>query len=231
MKTITITAGGVEAAVEKKRIKNMYIRVFPPDGRVKITAPLRTPDETIRGFLASHAAWAEKQREKLAGRPETEHTYETGEMCFLWGRQYRLAVVTGSRNTVRAEGPNIILQVREGGTPEERAQIMARFYRGELSRAVPPVLEQYERMTGVHASEWRIRDMKTRWGTCNTAKKRVWLNLKLAQKPPECLEYVIAHELAHLLEHSHNAVFWAYMDKFYPDWRAVRARLNGRNGV
>lgn len=224
----TLIFNGMEARVEKKRIKHMYIRVYPPDGGVTITAPLRTPDEAIRRFAESRAGWVEKQRAKLAWQPaKTERTYTTGETCFLWGEPYRLEVMRGTRDAAFTDGKTIVLQVRGDGTAERRAAVLGNFYRDELARAIPSLLEKGERIVGVRAQEWRIRSMKTRWGSCNTRERRIWLNLRLAQKPPECLGYVIVHELCHLLEHGHNAVFWGYMDRFYPAWREVRKTLNG----
>lgn len=226
-----ITLGGIEATVEKKRIKNMYIRVCQPDGSVKITAPLRATNGEIRRLLESRAAWVEKQRRKLALHPaQTEPAYVTGESCFLWGERYRLMVIDGAKSDVHIDGQSIILRVREDSTATQRAEALARFYRDELMREIPPELEKYQRIVGVRAAEFRIKNMKSRWGTCNTREKRIWLNLCLAKMPPECLTYVIVHELVHLLERSHNAVFKAYMDRFYPNWRLVKARLNGKMG-
>lgn len=227
----SLTLNGLTVSVERKRIKNMYIRVYPPDGGVKITAPMHTTDAAIRRFAESRAAWVEKQREKIARLPaDVKLACETGETCFLWGGRYRLEVVPGPRNEAFTDGDHIVLRVREGGAADQRAAAMERFYREELARGIPAVLEKCERIVGVRAREWRIRDMKTRWGTCNARDGRIWLNLRLAQKPPECLEYVIVHELVHLLERGHNAVFRAYMDRFYPDWKEVRKTLNGIGG-
>jgi len=227
----SLTLNGLTIAVERKRIKNMYIRVYPPDGGVKITAPLQATDAAICRFAESRAAWVEKQREKIARLPaETKLACETGETCFLWGGRYSLEVASGPRNEAFTDGNRIVLRVREGGAADQRAAAMERFYREELAHGIPPVLEKCERIVGVRAREWRIRDMKTRWGTCNARDGHIWLNLRLAQKPPECLEYVIVHELVHLLERGHNAVFRAYMDRFYPNWREVRKTLNGIGG-
>jgi predicted metal-dependent hydrolase len=227
----SLTLNGLTVAVERKRIKNMYIRVYPPDGGVRITAPLRATDAAIRRFVESRAAWVEKQREKIARLPvDVKLACETGETCLLWGGRYRLEVAPAPRNEAFIDGNRIVLRVREGGAADQRAAALGRFYREELARAIPSILKKCERIIGVRAREWRIRDMKTRWGTCNARDGRIWLNLRLAQKPPECLEYVIVHELVHLLERGHNAVFRAYMDRFYPNWKEVRKTLNGIGG-
>ncbi len=227
----SLTLNALPIIVEKKRIKNMYIRIAA-DGRVKITAPMRTPDATIRAFAASRAGWIEKQRQKLAAQgAEAEPAYKSGEDCLVWGARYRLVVEYDRKSGVRIEGERAVLSVPEGFDVARRAEILARFYRALLEDAIPPLLEKYARIVGAQAASWRIRDMKTRWGSCNTREKRICLNLRLAKLPPECLEYVVVHELTHLLERGHNERFWAYMDRFYPDWRAVRARLNGKSGA
>jgi predicted metal-dependent hydrolase len=224
-----ITAGGGAAPHAKKKKKHVYIRVFPPDGKVRVTAPLSMSDEAVSRFLASHAAWVEKQRAKLAGRTwECEQRFESGETHFLWGRPCRLEVLTsGSRNEVLMQDQTIVLRVREDSTAAQRAAVLNEWYRQHLKEALPGVLAKCERVVGVRADEYRIKSMRTKWGICNVSKKRIWLNLQLAKKAPECLEYVLIHELAHLREKSHNNRFKAYMDKYCPDWRAIKQRLNG----
>ncbi|HWQ58111.1 MAG TPA: SprT family zinc-dependent metalloprotease [Clostridia bacterium] len=224
-----LTLDGLEIAVEKKRIKNMYIRVHAPDGQVKITAPLNVSDEAIRAFASSRTAWINKQLHRIAAQAErAEPSYITGEYCDIWGARYLLEIVTGKRGGARLEGQSVLLSAREDSTPQQRAKTLEGLYRALLSEAVPPLIERYESLAGVRAAGWRIRNMKSRWGSCGIPSRRICLNLQLAKKPPECLEYVIVHELVHLLERGHNARFWAYMDRFYPNWRAVRAALNGR---
>lgn len=225
---INLNIGGVDISAEKKQIKNMYIRVLPPDGKVKITAPVSASDDAIRMFAISRIAWIKKQRQKFAEQPrQTERHYVTGESYYLWGVRYRLDVVYSNvRNDIAVSGSKIIMQVRKDSTPQQRANVMEEWYRGILKNAIPPVFEKCERIVGVKAKEWQVKNMTTKWGTCNIQAKRIWLNLQLAKKTPECLEYVIIHELVHLLEKSHNEVFRAYMDNFYPNWRTVKAHLN-----
>ena len=225
---INLTVGGIEISAEKKNIKNMYIRVVPPDGKVRITAPMSATEDTIRMFAVSRISWIKKQRQKFSEQArQTERRYVTGESYYLWGKRYRLDVVYSNvRNDVSVSGQKIILQVRKDSTPQQRANVMDGWYREILKKAVSPIFDKCERTVGIKAREWQIKNMRTKWGTCNILKKRIWLNLQLAKKTPECLEYVIIHELAHLLEKSHNDVFRAYMDKFYPNWRTVKATLN-----
>lgn len=179
-------------------------------------------------FAVSRIAWIKKQRQKFAEQPrQTERKYVTGESYYLWGERYRLDVVySNTRNDVSLRGQKIVLQVRKDSTSQQRANVMDEWYREVLKSAIPPVFEKCERLIGVKAKEWQVKNMRTKWGTCNIQAKRIWLNLQLAKKTPECLEYVIIHELVHLLERDHNDAFKGYMDRFYPNWRTVKANLN-----
>lgn len=225
---IKLTVSGIDISAEKKHIKNMYIRVIPPDGKVRITAPMTATEDAIRMFAVSRIAWIKKQRQKFADQPrQTERRYVTGESYYLWGKRYRLDVVYSNvRNDVSISGQKIILQVRKDSTSQQRANVMDEWYREILKEAIPPVLERCEKIVGVSAKEWQVKNMRTKWGTCNIEAKRIWLNLQLAKKTPECLEYVITHELVHLLEKSHNEIFKAYMNDFFPNWRTIKAQLN-----
>lgn len=227
---INLNVGGIDICAEKKRIKNMYIRVIPPDGNVRITAPMAAADDTIRMFAVSRIAWIKKQRQKFLEQPrQAERRFVTGESYYLWGKRYRLDVVYSNiRNDVSISGQKIVLQVRKNSTTQRRARVMDEWYREVLKKAIPPIFAKCERLVGVKANEWQVKNMKTKWGTCNLQAKRIWLNLQLVKKTPECLEYIIVHELVHLLEKSHNDVFKGYMDRFYPNWRTVKANLNGQ---
>ena len=225
---ITLTIGDIEIFVEKKRIKNMYLRVISPDGKVRITAPMSATEKIIRMFATSRISWIKKQQQKLADRPtQTQLQHVSGENHFLWGKLYPLEIIyRNTQNFVLIGCNKIILQVSKDSTTEQRADIMNNWYREILKKAITPLFEKYKELIGVTPKEWRIKNMHTRWGTCSIKAKRIWINLQLVKKTPECLEYVIIHELVHLLEKKHNDVFKAYMDKFYPNWRIVKARLN-----
>lgn len=228
MKTKTIEVSGIPVIVERKKIKNMYIRVLPPDGQVKVSAPYRASDTVIQGFIISHLNWISKAKERIAKQPVlVEYQYVTGEQHALWGKSYVLGVVTSeSKNYVGLSDDRMILHIHDNSTAEQRKQVIEEWYRNELKKAIPDALERCVQIVGKRPNEWRIKNMKTKWGTCNIMKKRIWLNLQLAKKPPECLDYVITHELVHLYEKNHNQAFRAYMDQFYPDWRNVKKRLN-----
>lgn len=209
----------------------MYLRVMPPDGRAVITAPLKAGDDIILRFAESRAGWIRAQREKMSGRYSMiPKKYVTGEEILFFGTVYHLEVRTpdfSGRNRVEKDeaGRKIILYAAADLDAEGRRNLLKKWYRSGLKNAVPPVLAECEKIVGVRAKEWRIKDMKTRWGTCNTKEARIWLNLKLAELPPECLRYVILHELTHLLEPSHNQRFYAFMDRFMPEWKSVKARM------
>ncbi len=218
---------GIKVSVEKKKIKNMYIRVTPPSGQVKITAPLSVSDEAICKFVASRSQWIQKHQQRfLQQRVSAKVEDINGENLLLWGQSYPLEVVCSGRNAVTFADQKIVLQVNKTGAQQCEA-VINEWYREILKAAIPLVLAKSERVVGVKAREWRIKNMRTRWGTCNIQERRIWLNLQLIKKAPECLEYVIIHELVHLLEKGHNDKFRAYMDSFYPDWRRVKAALNG----
>ena len=224
----TIELDGIIIVIKKKSMKHMYLRVLPPDGKVQITAPYSFSDEMIREFVLSKLSWIKKQRKhfEIQGAPVKER-YVTGEKYYLWGKEYELCVQDSKRPyQVVLSGDKILMQVGRECTLEQREQLFYEWYRIQLKQVVPSVLEKCEKITGLSANEWRIKNMRTRWGTCNVAKKRIWLNLQLAKKPPECLEYVVIHELVHLLERKHNARFYGYMSQFCPDWKEVRKRLN-----
>ena len=237
--------GGIEIAVVRKKIKNMYLRVLPPDGRVQITAPSGLRDGDVRRFAESKIDWILRKQKDVTVRAETgQRDYVTGETFYLWGDSFLLEVRDGEtegcvfyggkdqRDPLPGNGSEgsgrLLLSVRPGASSERRKKILSDWYRAQLREKAESLLPECEALVGVQVKELRIRDMRTRWGTCNTVKARVWLSLRLAQKPEECLKYVLVHELVHLLEPSHNKRFYALMDRFYPNWRAVKKRLNGR---
>lgn len=213
--------------LERKSIKNMYIRIYPPDGRVKITVPKHTNIYTVRMFATSRIDWINKQRATILSRPiKVELQYVTGEYHYLWGIKYRLELVEGTTNRTTIEADTIILETKKGASKEQREHTVNEWYRGLLKEAIPSVLEKCSRVVGKSPKEWHVKNMRTRWGTCNPSKERIWLNLQLVKKPPECLDYVITHELVHLYVRNHDDRFKAYMDSFYPDWRKVKKLLN-----
>lgn len=222
--------------ITRKKIKNMYLRVHQ-DGTVSVSAPKRCSDKVIWDFINSKSDWIMAQREKMLARQPAvqiaakEAKFLTGEIHYLWGQPCTLLVEeTAERSSVEVfkNMATIVLHAPANSTVEQRKHLLEEFYRRELKAVVPHLLEKYAAIVGKSPTEWRIRSMKTRWGTCNTKDKRIWLALNLAKKPPECLEYVITHELTHLHVPNHSKAFWARMDVYYPAWREVRKLLNER---
>ncbi|WP_286034774.1 M48 family metallopeptidase [Megamonas hypermegale] len=226
MKKIIISNLSIE--VEKKSIKNMYIKVLPPDGKVVITAPKTVNDDVIRMFVISKINWIKNQKQKFENQPrQTKRQYVTGESYYLWGRRYRLDVQhVKNNNNVILVGDKIILEIRKESTVEQRAKVLNEWYRQQLKEKIPRVLKKCENIVGVKAIDCRIKNMKTKWGTCNIEKGRIWINLQLVKKTPRCLEYVIIHELIHLLERHHNERFYKFMDLYYPNWKVTKDLLN-----
>ena len=218
-----LTLDGIPIAVERRRIKNMYLRV-QPDGRVLLNAPRLMPDFVIERFARARLPWLTKRLQACA--PQPAPTYETGETVLLWGKPYRLQVESGGKRAhVETDGDALYVRVPENAPVGACMRALDNFFRKQLSEAVTRLAPECERITGKRASQWRIRDMKTRWGTCNTQSAAVTLNLQLARRDPVYLRYVMLHELTHLWEPSHNARFYAYMDRFCPDWKRIRKQL------
>ena len=221
-----IVVDSIEIIFEKKPIKNMYIRVLAPLGKVKMSVPGRASDEEIRAFAVSKISWIKKRQKKIAERPRPKETeYINGETLPLLGRKYPLIVQHGRVNKAFLDGSEIILQVRNNTSKAQKGKIIEAWYRDVLKKIVPSILGKWEKTLAVKTAEWRIQNMRTKWGTCNIRERRIVLNLKLAERSPECLEYVVIHELLHLLERSHNARFKEYMDMYCPAWRNIRKSL------
>ena len=215
----------IEVEIIRKKIRHMYLYVRAPDGRVRVTAPLRMKEETIRAFVSSKAGWIRKKQGSFRAAPP-EPAVVTGESVLLWGER-RVLEVMAARETPEPPGEGVVrLAVRPGSTPAQRKKALTEWYRAELKRAIPAVLEKWQAIIGVQASSWNVRDMRTRWGTCNVRDRRVWFSLRLAARPPICLEYLAAHELLHLIEPHHSARFYGLLDQFFPGWREARSRLN-----
>lgn len=223
-----IALGNINIDVEQKDIKNIHLSVYPPDGRVRIAAPVKMDLDTIRVFAISKLDWIKKQRESLQGQErETPREYINQESHYFLGKRYLLKVKEhNAAPNVEIDHKYIHLHIRPNTSPEKRKEIVEEWYRAQLKRIVPKLIAKWEKKIGVESNEFGIKKMRTKWGTCNTEAKRIWLNLELAKKPKDCLEYIIVHELVHLLERSHNARFVLFMDKFMPKWRFHRDELN-----
>lgn len=222
---------GIMMELEKKRIKNMYIRILPPEGRVRISAPIRMSEEEIERFVITKLDWIEIQQKNVQNRnTHRELEFVSGEEVYVWGKNLSLLVKDDStRNSVQITGEHMLLSLRKDSTVLQRKKVVNDWYRDLLQQELPHIILKWERIIGVTSSGFSIRDMKTRWGTCNVRTKKICLNLQLAKKSPICLEYVVVHELVHLLEKSHNSIFKGYMDMFLPQWRTIKKQLNGKD--
>lgn len=224
-----ITVADLVIDVVRKDIKNLHLGVYPPNGRVRVAAPRKINDETVRLFVVSKLGWIKKQRLKFAGQErQGPRDYVSGESHYVAGDRYLLNVIyqPGPPNVVIRNKTYLDLYVRPGSDLSQRRRVLTEWYRRQLKAQIPPLLAKWQAVIGVEASEWGVKQMKTKWGTCNINARRIWLNLELAKKPTHCLEYIIVHELVHLLERLHNDRFMALMDKFMPPWRTYRDELN-----
>lgn len=188
---------------------------------MRLAVPLHVSDDNARLAVINKLSWIKKQRAVFAAQSrQSQREMVTGESHYLWGRRYLLDVVerSGRQGVVVKNNRCLILNVNPGASRDKRELILNEWYRAELKRRIPPLLAKWQPIIGVEAAEWGVKKMKTKWGSCRIEARRVWLNLELAKKPPECLEYILVHELVHLLERQHNNAFRAHMDRFLPHW-------------
>lgn len=223
-----IELGEIKVDVVLKNIKNIHLSVYPPSGRVRIAAPLRIDIDTLRVFAISKLDWIKQQQQKLqAQERETPREYLDRESHYVWGKRYLLKVIESDEApSVALQHSWMLLQVRPGMDELKKRAIVEAWYRDQLKQAVSPLIAKWEPLMGVKVERFFVQRMKTRWGSCNYVAQRIRLNTDLAKKPPECLEYIVVHEMAHLLEPSHNARFVALMDRFMPKWQFYRDQLN-----
>ncbi|MBS0611432.1 MAG: M48 family metallopeptidase [Proteobacteria bacterium] len=224
----TIDLGGIPADVLRKRIKHVHLSVYPPAGRVRISAPEHMALDTIRVFAISRLAWIKGQQRKVqAQQREAPRDYIDRESHYLWGKRYLLTVLeqdAAPRSDLQHR--HIVLSVRPGTSTERRQAWLDAWYREQLRQVLAPLLHKWQAAMQVQASSVFVQRMKTKWGSCNPSRRTIRLNTDLAKKPPECLEYIVVHELAHLIEPSHNARFVSVMNLFMPRWRLYRDELN-----
>lgn len=219
---------GYTVLLEQKKMKNMYLRV-KDDGVLYVTAPLSFSRDRIEKFLVEKEDWIKEHVAKKQLKKEWEESirYVTGDTVFFWGEEYPLEVISyGARSKVTFDGQVIRMTVPDGATKEMREKALLYFYRKQLEPAIERAFLRFEPVVGKQHTGVTIRDMKTRWGSCNVRTGQISLNLKLATKLPECLDYVVVHELTHLWEANHGKRFYARMDLYYPGWKQIRKLLN-----
>jgi len=223
-----MTVAGLSVDVVYKDIKNLHISVYPPMGRIRVAAPESTNEDTIRLAIVQRLSWIKRQREQLqTADRQTKREMVSGETHYVWGERYRLDVSRHSgRYGVETKGNTLWVVTPEGTDPAGRRAALDRWYRRQLQAALPAYLDRWQPIVGVEVGKVAIRRMKTKWGTCIASSGTVWLNPELAKKPPRCLEYIVVHEMTHLLERGHGERFISLMDGFLPDWRGRRDELN-----
>ncbi len=242
-----ISVEGLAVEVIRKKVRHLRLTVYPSEGRVRVSAPLRADDEAVRQAVVARLAWIRRHLASSGGRvAHAPREYVSGETHDFGGVGHLLNVIEhdGRGRVVRRDGdeadhtylrpspirdsrpPVIDLYVRRGSNVAQRAAVLAAWYRAELKAQIPALLAKWQPVIGVEAAAWGVKDMRTRWGSCNSTARRIWLNLELAKKPPRLLEYVLVHELVHLLERGHGVRFKAHMDRFLPGWRQLRAELD-----
>ncbi|HLQ25479.1 MAG TPA: SprT family zinc-dependent metalloprotease [Acidiferrobacterales bacterium] len=224
-----ISVGGLVVDIVRKNIKNLHLGVYPPEGRVRVAAPLRVNDEAVRLAVISKLAWIKRQRSrfKLQER-QSAREYVSRESHYYLGRRYLLNVIEHDGHaSVEVRNKTFLdLYVPKRADTLKREQALLSWYRKELKVMARPMFEKWEAIVGVEVANWGVKRMKTKWGSCNSDARRIWLNLELIKKPAQCLEYIVVHEMVHLLERHHNDRFTGLMDKFMPRWRLHRDELN-----
>lgn len=224
----TITVSDLTVHVVRKQIENLHIAVYPPDGLIRVSAPEHMGEDAVRLAVVDRLKWIRDQRHELLAQPrQSVREMVTGESHYVWGKRYRLRVVTGGTPGVEiADRGTLLLTVPAGADREERANILEKWRRRELKDAVPLLVAKWEERLDLESVEWRVRRMRTKWGTCNPEARRIWLNLQLAQTSRPCVEYVMLHEMLHFVEAGHTDRFEGLLTAAMPDWRRRRSELS-----
>lgn len=225
----TLTISNLTIDIVRKDIKNMHLAVYPPNGRIRLSAPEKTDSEMMRLFAISKIGWIRKHIKNFAAQPrETPREFISGESHYFQGKRYLLKIVEykGSHKVEIKGTKNIVLCIKPNTSTETKGKLLKEWHREQMKIQVPEIITKWEKIIGVQSNDCVIKQMKTKWGSCNIEAKRIWLNLELSKKPIVCLEYIIVHELVHLLERNHNDKFVAYMNQFMPKWRLHRDELN-----
>jgi len=226
-----VTVSGISVEIVRKDIKNIHLGVYPPVGHVRISVPYHITDENVRLAIVSRLSWIKKRQEEFKKQPrQTEREYVAGESLYFQGKRYMLEVTErhGKHSFCLKNNARMLLHVSPNTTKVNRALVINNWYRQQLKKIIPDLLEKWQPLVGKEVKSWGVKKMKTKWGSCNIADRRIWINLELAKKSPECLEYILVHELVHLHERKHNDNFCRLMDKFLPQWRQCRDTLKSQ---
>lgn len=227
-----MNVAGIEVELVQKEIKNLHLAVYPPDGRVRLAAPVEVNEKTLELYVISKIPWIRKQQRKFANQNrQSPRKYVDRESHYYLGKRYLLRVHEAghSYRSAKVEEKTktyLDMYVKPGYTVEQKAELLKEWYRSELKKVLAELLPKWEKILGVQANEVKVQTMRTKWGSCNTEKGNLLFNIELAKKPYDCIEYVVVHELAHLLERTHNDNFIAYLDKYLPNWKHLKEELN-----
>ncbi|GAB2478199.1 metal-dependent hydrolase [Hymenobacter qilianensis] len=223
--------GEIEVEIVRKNIRNVHLAVLPPDGKVRVATPLLVDDDSVRRLVIGRLSWIHAQQAKFENQERQPlRQYVDGETHYFRGQRYRLEVreITTGSNRIELRGnAYLTMYVRPNSDVVARGRVLQTWYREQLKNQLPALAAKWEPRIGVQAQDWQVKLMKTKWGTCNIEARRIWLNLELAKVAPHLLEYVVVHELIHLLERTHNERFRGLLDQFMPNWRLHREALNG----
>ena len=225
---LTMKLNELDVEIIQKNIKNVHLSVYPPDGRVKVSAPSSMSQDTIRVFVISKLGWIKKQQNKLrAQEREAPREYLDRESHYVWGKRYLLKIQeTDAPSKIELKHNKLVLSIRPGTSQERKQAVLEAWYRENLKQTVPELIEKWQPLMGVHVNRFYVQRMKTKWGSCSFHSGNIRLNTELAKKPLACLEYIVVHEMTHLLEPTHNSRFVGLVDRFMPKWRFYRDELN-----
>ncbi len=222
-----IVVSGLEIAIERKDIKNLHIGVYPPNGKIRVATPIKLNDEAVRLAVISRLSWIKRQQQSFIKQPrQTKREMVSGESHYLFGKRYLLDVkYENTKYQIVKEHAKLELIVKENTTIENRLKVLEKYYRENLSIELEKLISKWKNIIGVKINSWKIQKMKTKWGSCNIEDKRLLFNLELAKVPIKCIEYIVVHELLHLLERHHNDNFKILMDRYISDWQSRKESL------
>ncbi len=222
-----IRIGEITVLLNRKKVKNLSIRVTAPDGIVRASVPAGMSIKQVNDFILKKESWIRKQKTKIEDNAFIKPLeYLDGEEHYLFGKGYKFSLrETNGKEGIAMEGETIIMYCKAGKDREHREKIMDKWYRENLLLNLPDLIAKWEARTDLRVKEFRVRKMSTRWGTCNPRERRIWFSLMLAKRRPELIEYIVVHEMVHFLVQGHNKRFYSYMDKYLPDWIKLRKEL------
>lgn len=224
-----ITVSGIDIQVVRKDIKNLHLGVYPPNGFVRVAVPEHVSDDNVRLAVISKLSWIKRQQQEFNDQPrQSERVYVSGECHYFFGKRYRLELIerAGKHEVRQLKSGKLKMFVRPATSIESKEKLLNTWYREELKKVIPELLDKWQPIVGKEVDDWGVKKMKTKWGSCNIEQRRIWLNLELAKKPSESLEYILVHELVHLYERHHSEGFKNLLEQFLPNWRASQKALN-----